>query len=348
MESELDQMGAHVVALAKGCAYEAVALIMMGGEVPDTLPEEVATEIEDIPNVDFTSPNALGAYEYAGETHSVVGITPDEKRMKPGWEIEQGRLPEQSNEVLLGSGKKEKMLEHEDNWNGVGNNFTIYLNGEEVDLEAVGILEETFSRDDNNAYTTLETAQDLFGMEGEVVTINIQLENLGLMHETVEELEEIPDVQAVTVDEVMGTVQGLAGTGEAMLLAVLVLALLIGGLGTMNTMMMTVFERTREVALMKAMGASKQKIFNLFLMEGVAICVIGSLLGIAAGGLLVWGGDMLLSQFLPLMPSQSVALFSGEAMVWALLFPVGVGVLSALYPALRAAALEPVIALKNE
>jgi len=347
MESELDQMGAHVVALAKGCPYEAVALIMMGGEVPDTLSADVVDEIEKIPNVAIAAPNALGAYEHMGEMHSVAGITPKEKEVKPGWEVAEGRFPENSGEVMLGS-EKAAMLAEEGGFDGVGEQITVSVDGEAEDLEIVGILGETASRDDNTTYTTLEFAQRLFDQEDEVITVNIQLNELGMMDDTVEQLEEIPDVQAVTVDQVIGTVQGMAGTGEAMLMAVLALALLIGGLGTMNTMLMTVFERTREVALMKAMGASDGKIFNLFLMEGVAICLVGSFIGIALGGGAVWAGDALLSGFLPLMPSQTVSLFSGQALALSLAFPVGIGVLSAVYPALRASRLEPVEALKNE
>ncbi len=347
ISSELDNMGAHIVAVAKGCPYEAVALIMAGGQLPATLPGEVIDLIKEVPNVAAASPNVFGAIEYEDRFHRTAGVTPVEEQLKPWWRIE-GRFPTEYGEILLGSNEAAAFAERTAGYNGIGDEFTVQAGGNEFTLKVTGILEETQSRDDNYIFTTLQTSQDMFNMEGRVVTVSILLDDISKMPETKEALEEIPDLQSVTVAQVMGTVRNLAGTGETMLLAVLSLAIVIGGLGTMNTMLMTVFERTREIALMKTIGASGKQIFSLFLVEGFVMCLIGSLLGIAVGVFMVLSGDFIIKYFVPVMPVQSVGQLSWNAVFMSLSFPVVVGVLAALYPAIRAAGLQPVAALKNE
>lgn len=347
IKSELDNMGAHIVAVAKGCPYEAVALIMMGGQAPSTLPMDVVDQVKAIPNVAVASPNVFGAFSFENEFFRMAGITPEEEKLKPWWEIE-GRLPEAKGEIMLGSGAAMELKEKKDDFGGIGDAIVVGAGGSEYELKVVGLLGETGSGDDMYSFATLETAQEMYGMEGRVVIVNIFLEEITMLPDTKEQLEAIPDLQSVTVSQVMGTVSGLAGTGEAMLLAVLALAIVIGGLGTMNTMLMSVFERTREIALMKTIGASGKQIFSLFLFEGFVICLIGSFLGIAVGIAAVFSGDYLLSLFVPVMPVQSVANFSWEAVLIALSFPVIIGIAAAVYPAIRAAGLKPVEALKNE
>ena len=107
----------------------------------------------------------------------------------------------------------------------------------------------------------------MFNLQGRVVSINIRVKDIAQVPATIEDIEEIPDVQAVTVAQVLGTIQNLVRAGQNMLFVVMLVALLIGGLSTMNTMLMTVFERTREIGLMKAIGASRHHIFGLFLLR---------------------------------------------------------------------------------
>ncbi len=347
MQVELDNMGAQVVAVAKGCPYEAIAIIMMGGQVPATLPEEAVEDIRSVPNVNFASPNVYGAYHYLGLSHPIIGITEDELKLKSWWEI-QGRFPENFGEVVLGSKEAEAFAENSSEFHEIGDSITVSVGDRDVPLTVVGILESTGSKDDYTTFTTMETAQKLFDLNGRVVAVNIQIDDIGMMPETIENLEMIPDVQAVTVAQVMGTIQNLISTGESMLFMVMLVALVIGGLGTMNTMLMSVFERTREIGLMKAIGASSGQVFNLFLLEGITICLAGSLIGVAVGSSAALMGDVILNQFVSVMPTQSVGQISWYAVAAAVFFPLTVGIISTIYPALRAAGLSPIEALRNE
>ena len=347
MRAELENMGAQVVAVAKGCPYEAIAVIMIGGQVPATLPVEVVEHIRRVPNVAGASPNVFGAYTYLGLSHPLVGITPEELKLKGWWKI-RGRFPEADGEVVLGSVEAAVFAEKSGEYAGIGDTLSVVVGGRQAALRVVGILETTGSKDDYSTFTTLETAQRLMNLEGRVVSVNIRVRDLERIAEAIDDIQALPDVQAVTVTQVLGTIQNLVRTGQTMLLVVMAIALVIGGLGTMNTMMMTIFERTREIGLMKAIGASRGQVFRLFLAEGMAICLAGGLIGIAAGAAATLAGDRLLTFFVSVMPTASVGRLSWQAAALAIAVPLAVGVVSALYPALRAAGLDPIQALRNE
>lgn len=347
MQAELENMGAQIVAVAKGCPYEALAVIMIGGQVPATLPDTVAEEIRAIPNISNASPNVFGAFDYLALSHPLIGITPEELKLKSWWSI-RGEYPANFGEVMLGSEEHEAFYANSEEYSGIGDTIHVQIQGETVPLKVVGVLENTGSKDDYTVFTTLETAQNLFNLQGRIVSVNIQVSDMSRLPETIENLEQLPDVQAVTVAQVMGTIRNLMQTGENVLFMVMLLALVIGGLGTMNTMLMTIFERTREIGVMKAIGASNGQVFTLFITEGITICLAGSVLGVGAGSLVALAGNRFLGYFVPVLPSQPVGQLSLSAAVVAVVIPVMIGALATFYPALRASVLNPVDALKNE
>ena len=132
------------------------------------------------------------------------------------------------------------------------------------------------------------------------------------------------------------------------------IALLVAAIGIANTMTMAILERTREIGLMKAVGATNRDVLSIFLGEAAGIGFLGGLGGILLG----WGGgkivNVLALQYLSGQAQQGMipTNFSTSTPPWLLLFAIIfatlVGFLSGLYPALRAATLEPVMALKYE
>ena len=124
-----------------------------------------------------------------------------------------------------------------------------------------------------------------------------------------------------------------------LLAGIAAVSLLVGGIGIMNIMLVSVTERTREIGVRKALGATRANILLQFLIEAVVLCILGGIGGVLLGA----GGAMVMSRLAQWTTSVSVA-----SVVIALIFSAGVGILFGVWPARRAAALDPIMALRYE
>ncbi len=123
------------------------------------------------------------------------------------------------------------------------------------------------------------------------------------------------------------------------------ISLLVGGIGIMNILLVSVAERTREIGIRKALGAKPRHILGQFLAEAVVLSMVGGLLGILCGFSLGLGAAFVIQQFAPGSPFTSIV--SAESVLWAVGFSSGVGIFFGVYPAFRAARLNPVEALRR-
>ena len=124
-----------------------------------------------------------------------------------------------------------------------------------------------------------------------------------------------------------------------LLAGIAAVSLIVGGIGIMNIMLVSVTERTREIGIRKAVGARRRDILLQFLVESIALSVTGGVIGIGVGIV----GSRLISQF-----AGWATLLSAQAVLMAFSFAVAVGVFFGLYPARRAAGLDPIVALRHE
>ena len=138
-------------------------------------------------------------------------------------------------------------------------------------------------------------------------------------------------------------VQSQSNMQSLVLGAIAGISLLVGGIGIMNIMLVTVTERTREIGIRKAIGAERKSIIAQFLIEAAMICSIGGLIGIAIGyvGTMVAGKLLLSTTTDVLLPSPIITL-------GAFLFSVALGIIFGMYPAIKASGLQPVVALRAD
>ena len=139
--------------------------------------------------------------------------------------------------------------------------------------------------------------------------------------------------------ELMDRQQSVTSTMTSLLSLVAVISLIVGGIGIMNIMLVSVTERTREIGIRKAIGATPRDILLQFLTEASFISIIGGMIGIAMG----IGGSVVVSKF-----AGWTTLISSMAVIAALVVSVGVGLFFGIYPASKAASLHPIEALRFE
>jgi len=132
------------------------------------------------------------------------------------------------------------------------------------------------------------------------------------------------------------------GLIQLVLIGLAAISLLVGGIGIMNTMLMAVMERTQEIGVMKAVGATNTRVLSLFLAEAAVIGGIGGSIGIVFGLLIGAGVSIAATALGFAMPVGINAL----SIIGALLFAMAVGMASGYYPARRAARMEPIEALR--
>ena len=223
----------------------------------------------------------------------------------------------------------------------------------------IGVMEkkgQTLGEDlDDLVFVPFDAAVLLFGRNArDLVRLRLQVESVEQIPQVRDMITSLlrqrhkiakgqPDDFRIRVqDEILRSTQSILGSITAVVGGVVSIALLVGGIGIMNIMLVSVRERTREIGVRKAVGARSRDILVQFLVEAITLSSVGGAIGLALG----WGAGVLLSKVLPGdWPPAHVPLW---AVGLAFAFSAGVGIFFGSYPASRAARLDPIEALRFE
>ncbi len=231
---------------------------------------------------------------------------------------------------------------------------TIQIRG--VPFEVVGVLKEkgdaAFMRPDDEIFIPTSTAMyRVFGGRRRINAIYAATASTQELDQAYVEIDRIlrrqhrirpgeeADFNVRNSADLLETFNSTTQTFTMLLAGIAGISLLVGGIGIMNIMLVSVTERTREIGVRKALGATKRAILLQFLIESLFLCVLGGILGVGAG----IGGAALMTRI-----QQWDTAVSGGAIVMALAFSAGVGLFFGIWPAQRAAKLDPIVALRYE
>ena len=196
--------------------------------------------------------------------------------------------------------------------------------------------------EDNQIYMPSTTAQRLLGTKklSQIVIKAIDPAEVELVKVRTEQALRPKfgsDFTVLTQEQTLGILSTLLGTLTAMLAGIAGISLLVGGIGIMNIMLVSVSERTREIGIRKAVGARTYDILSQFVIEAMVLSALGGVVGIALGLTVAWA----------LRPWVPVELTVGTIAL-AFAFSAGVGVFFGVYPAVKASRLDPIEALRYE
>jgi putative ABC transport system permease protein len=221
----------------------------------------------------------------------------------------------------------------------------------DTEFRVVGIMEhkgQTLGIDlDDLVMIPETTALDVFALDG-FNNIMARARDKADMSAAIADITEVlrrrhndnVDFTVVAQDDIIGTFNAIMATFSMVLLAIASIALIVGGIGIANIMLVSVRERTREIGVRRAVGATRGNILMQFLVESVVIAMLGGLIGLALGALVIFS----VRAAVPGLPVR----LSGWIIATAIGFSGAVGIISGVIPARRAASLDPVEALRYE
>ncbi len=240
-------------------------------------------------------------------------------------------------------------------FNIIGNTFDVTINGIKQTFYVVGVYEydndivASLSDDiSTTMYIPLSTAK-LYGNSYDGYQSLSVLGNASDINQLADDIQKFMasyythnnsyTIETSSLQSVIDTMTSMMSTVTIAIGAIAAISLLVGGIGVMNIMLVSITERTREIGVRKALGATENTIKMQFIIESMVICLIGGILGIIVGLLIGWAGANLLGY--SARPSISTCVIS-------VLFSMSIGIFFGFYPASKAAKLDPIEALRYE
>ena len=343
LRGELNRLGAHVLVVPKGCPYDAASIALHGASWPCYLKDEYVSTVRETRHVAVAAPVFMSAvYDSVSGAQTVYcGVDESIKGLKPHWKIE-GEFP-RSGQALVGS-----ELARDKGWQ-VGEEVALPGMGERK-ARVSGIIGTTQGADDLFVFIPLSDAQRMFERPRELTHMLVRLDSPENMESVVNDLRGCGaglEMNIVPLAHLFNTIQSLVQGTRLLLGSVALVALLAAGAGLSNTILMAVTERTREIGVLRAVGASRGRIFSLIWAETLALCLAGGLAGIVLAFIASRSVEAWLRGRLPYAPHGNLVQAEFGVILACLAGAAIVGTLAGVLPAWRASLLSPGAAIRT-
>lgn len=341
LRAELEGLGAHILVVPKGCPYEAASLAIHGANWPRYLQESELAALAATPGVRHVAGVLMSATTdpRTAQQQVYLGVDGAIRAVKPFWRL-QGRFPSRADEALVGAevARRRRLAP--------GRSFESEASGQRFSVS--GVITRTGGQDDSFIYLQRKTAQRLFRHPGQITNVLVIVDDPERVLQVAAAMRRRdPDANVVPMAQVLETMLNLARTTRLLVGCVVLIALLISAFGVVNTIVSSVFERTGEIGMLRAVGASRADIFRLIWLETVVVCLVGGAMGCGLAVLAAHLIEALVRRQLPYAPRGT--LIAPDALVFAgcMAGAAALGALAGLLPAIRACALRPVEAIRG-
>ena len=365
IDSQIKSLGTNLLFVSPGAVSSEGVRQAQGTAQSLTYEDAIAlSDPQNLPAVAAVAPEvrAVGQVVYQGNNVNtqIVGVTPEygpvrNYNVQSGEFINQANVNSRSLVAVLGANVANTLFNGGD---PVGQSIRI----NNVTFRVIGLLESKggsgFGNQDDQVLVPLTTAQSRLqrsrsGAGNVVSQISVQVADSNQMDLAIQQISEVlrvrhhvryeDDFTIRSQQDMLASANQITGVLTLFLGGVAGISLLVGGIGIMNIMLVSVTERTREIGIRKAIGATRSNVLAQFLTEATILSVLGGLIGIAVGA----GIARLIAGF----PMGSVTLkpvVALDSILLATLFSLMVGLFFGIYPAFRAARLNPIDALRYE
>jgi ABC-type antimicrobial peptide transport system permease subunit len=313
-------------------------IVIRQADIADTslsaIDESTADRIGALPNVASISGMVMNAVMLpeTGSFLLLLGYAPNEHAIQ-SFKIIDGERLTSNHQIILGS------VVAEANQKEIGE--TMDVAGQRYKI--VGIFESGAGWENMSGIITLRDAQSFAGRPRKVTMLMVDVEDPRDTQPLVEEINHLfPDVHAAASGEFVEQMPDMENA-DGMLNGISFLALIVGGLGVLNTMLMSILERTREIGVLRALGWGRRDILGLILREALLLGTLGGIASIIIGVLLAYLLSMAPLVGEVLQPEWTLGVF-----VRALTIALLLGIFGGLLPAYRATRMQPVEALRYE
>lgn len=347
--NQISSFGANNLTISPGS--QQMGPVRGGGNVT-TLTREDAEAIKDqVKNVAAVSSSVSMNYQLIAKGENtnaqITGVEAqylitNNLEISVGSFLQEDEVSGSSRVVVLGDEKVEELFGEDTNEFIIGDTVRIDLRP----FRIVGVVSESSS-----VYVPITTAMNILVGQNHVDSVTVMISEAELVNAAESEIEslllnrhdildvDLADFNIRSSQEMISTINSITGTLITMLSAIAGISLLVGGIGIMNIMLVTVTERTKEIGLLKSIGAKNKDILLQFLIESVVLTLAGGIVGTTLGVLITYVASNVLG--IPFI-------VRANSILLAVSVSAGVGIVFGYYPARRGAKLNPIDAIRYE